>query len=78
MKIDLKWAIPFVAPFVLFTWFSLLFVFAGLGWPEGQNAVKTMATSIMLGSISGTIAAVWMQYENIRWEVRLWGRDEGE
>lgn len=70
MTIDLKWALPFVLPFLLLLMTRLLAVVAGAPWtPEGATVAVVLCMA--LGVIIGGFIAGCMQDYGVKWQIHL-------
>jgi uncharacterized membrane protein AbrB (regulator of aidB expression) len=70
MTIDLKWALPFVLPFAVLFTIRALFFCAGVAWTL-EYAHGVIGVSVLLGFISGGVAAIIMDTEGVYWLLRI-------
>lgn len=68
MNIDLKWALPLVAPFVLLGFTRFFFLVAGARWSD--TAIDDLVC-LLIGFCLGCVAAMYMVVEGIKWTVRI-------
>lgn len=73
MKIDLKWGLPFVMPFVLLMMVRLVWVAAGAEWSDPEGAAFC---TIVSGFVVGVCAAGFMHDEGVHWTVRIGPRKD--
>lgn len=67
MKIDIKWALPFIMPFALLLVIKLLWWVAGADLNHGVAALVSM----VFGVLSGLIIAIVMSIEGINLNIRV-------
>ena len=71
MTLDLKWFLPFVAPFALLLTSKVLWWLAGAHF-EDPNALAE--TSMVVGFLTGVAVVVFMSDEGIKWSVKIGGK----
>lgn len=68
MKIDLKWGLPFVGPFIL-GFMGRLFSWAvGVEWVPSPDFV---GFCLLFGIVGGFAIALMMDLVEVRWNVRI-------
>jgi hypothetical protein len=77
--IDLKWALPAVAPFLVVALLRLLVAAIGAEWnPDGVHAGFIAGVSLALGGSIGAATALTMQDAGICWRVRVFKNNTRE
>lgn len=72
-EIDLKWFLPFIAPFVTIGIARGVWMFAGLLWVPTQEGI---GITLIVSFLIGAFLAAFLAIEGIKWVIYVGGKDE--